>query len=79
MFVGTPVVTGDVGDRDTYQSEMVVLVEPGSATALSDGIVDALSLKISQTEQSKPMSNSWEFAVDEFVTHIERIIRLSRN
>ncbi len=45
MAVGVPVVTGDVGDRKKWLDDgrAGVLVQPGDATALAQGIVQVLS------------------------------------
>jgi glycosyltransferase involved in cell wall biosynthesis len=45
LAMGIPVVTGDVGDRATMldNGRAGVLVKPGSADALADGIISAMS------------------------------------
>lgn len=45
MAVGVPVVTGDVGDRSEYlgNGQAGILVKPGDAQALADGLIDVLA------------------------------------
>jgi glycosyltransferase involved in cell wall biosynthesis len=74
LAMGVPVVTGDVGDR----AEMLdygragILVKPGSAEALAEGIISAMDDRarhISMAEQARVESKQfrWDRLVHEFV------------
>jgi glycosyltransferase involved in cell wall biosynthesis len=72
MAVGTPVVTGDVGDRREILGRAGLLVKPGDAEALAEGILTVLRDK----SQAKAMSEAaleireryyWDALVKDFV------------
>ena len=74
LAMGIPVVTGNVGDRATMldNGRAGVLVKPGSADALADGIISALSDRPcynSMADQAQVVSEQfrWDRLVHEFV------------
>lgn len=78
MAMGTPVVTGDVGDRFEYLSGGAagLLVEPGSARALAEGILHLLHdpnrlRSMAETGQDLAESYYWDIQVHKFLTVYE--------
>lgn len=74
LAMGIPVVTGDVGDRAAMldNGRAGVLVQPGSADALAEGIISALSDRAcynSMAERAQVVSEQfrWDRLVHEFV------------
>lgn len=73
LAVGTPVVTGDVGDRrEILASGGGLLVPPGSATALAQSIVRALQDEIRSRLSAEAMEVRdryyWDVLVHKFAT-----------
>jgi glycosyltransferase involved in cell wall biosynthesis len=74
LAMGVPVVTGDTGDRSIMLGggRAGVLVKPGSAEALAEGIVSALNDQERydwMTQQARLVSQQfrWDRLVQEFV------------
>jgi glycosyltransferase involved in cell wall biosynthesis len=74
LAMGIPVVTGDVGDRAAMldKGRAGILVKPGSADALADGIVYAINNQAqyeSMAKQAREVSEPyrWEHLAQEFI------------
>jgi glycosyltransferase involved in cell wall biosynthesis len=71
MAVGTPVVTGDVGDRRACLGGAGLLVAPGDAAALADGIARVLqhpgeAARMREAAASRRDRYHWDVLVREF-------------
>lgn len=74
LAAGTPVVTGDIGDRVEYfgSGKVGKLVTPGDADALASGILDVLqnpevSLETQRVAQTLQHRYYWDMLVRDFV------------
>ncbi len=77
MAVGTPVVAGDVGDRREILGEAGILVAPGDAGALTEGLMTILQeertrLHMAQAARSQCEPYYWDVLVSDF----ERVYHL---
>lgn len=80
LAVGTPVVTGDVGDRREMlaDGQAGILVAPGSARALADGLMQILgdrdrAQELSRGAMAQREEFYWDRLVDKVVQLYERL------
>lgn len=84
LAVGTPVVTGDVGDRREMLADGAtgILVRPGDSAALADGLLSVLNDPDRRTQMSLSARTSrecwyWDQLVEDFL-HVYDFVGLRR-